>query len=285
MELTEQELSDHEVFSHDGLDRFSTLSQLIEKSLLNKDITPELYLRSGHFPSQMWGERLYQQYLQQAGELASFVQALFNDEVKLESVPLEYSLDGQLLHGQITVIEQPSLDNTSLHHSFELRAGDIRPQDKLSAWLHHLVKSACFKSGVTLLIDKKGKSQWFEPMPPEQAQTLLAPWVNIFNAQQNQLFKWHVSLAIALVEGQNKGLSPQGLDKEMMKQLTPNGFIRNLADDAYISKVIANTSDLPEDFAELSQSLLSPMLEQLVVQSKSKTKPDALSATSQQGEQ
>lgn len=276
LELTEQELSDHEVFSHDGLDRFSTLTQLIEKSLLNKEVSAQMYLRSGHFPTQKWGEKLYEQYLQQASELASFVRELFGDDVTLEALPLEYSHEGQLLHGQVTVTEQTSASGATLYHSFELRAGDIRPQDKLSAWLQHLVKSVCFKSGVTLLIDKKGKLQWFEPMAPDHAQTLLTPWLQLFNQQQGQLLKWHVALALAYVEGQNKGLSLQALDKEIMKQLTPNGFIRNLADDAYVSKVITGTNDLPEDFAELSQALLVPMLEELVVQSKSKAKPSAL---------
>lgn len=269
LELTEQELSDHEVFSHDGLDRFTTLSQLIDNALLDKTTKPEMYLRSGHFPTQQWGEKLFQDYQNQAIELAEHVHQLFGDSSQISLLSVDYQQDDQInLQGQIAVIEADGL-----FHSFELRAGDIRPQDKLAAWLHHLLKSASCHSGVTLLIDKKGKLQWFEPMSPEVAQAELTPWIELYLNKRDVLLKWHIGLALPVIEGANKGLSQQALNKVLMDQLSPSSFSRNLADDAYVSKVIGNADDLDDEFESISLSLLAPMLEALILQSKTQAKP------------
>ena len=277
LELSEQELSDHEVFSHDGLDKYTTLTQLIESALLNKPLRAEQYLRSGHFPSQKWGEKLYDGYQQQAQELARYVHELFGEGCQVKLLPIDYEEHSKLtINGQISVIEQQVDKDTKLYHSFELRAGEIRPQDKLSAWLNHLFKAAVFKSGITLLIDKKGKLQWFEPLAPEAAQNLLEPWLDIFFEQQNNLVKWHIDLALPYVEGMNKGLSLNALEKEMVKQLSPNSFSRNLADDVYANKVLTSFDDVMPNFEAMSTELIDPMLQALVIQSKSQPKPSQL---------
>lgn len=269
LELSEQELSDHEVFSHDGLDRFTTLSQLIDNALLHKSTKVETYLRSGHFPTQKWGEKLFQDYQAQATELAEHVHQLFGDNSDISLISVDYQQHPQInLQGQLAVIEQHGLC-----HSFELRAGDIRPQDKLTAWLHHLIKSASFHSGVTLLIDKKGKLQWFEPISAEFAQSQLTAWIELYLNKRDVLLKWHIGLALPVIEGVNKGLSQQALNKLLMDQLSPSSFSRNLADDAYVSKVINSADDLDDEFESMSLSLLTPLLEALTVQSKGQAKP------------
>ena len=277
LELSESELSDHEVFSHDGLDKFNVLTELIEKALLQQTVTPATYLRSGHFPVREWGESMYTDYQQQASALASHIHQLFGDDCQLSLLPLQFEYEpNKRLQGQLPVIETQH-NGVKLFHSFELRAGDIRPQDKLSAWLRHLVKSACYASGVTLLIDKKGKLQWFDPISADDAQTLLMTWIALYQDQAHQLYKWHINLALAHIDGQNKGLSEQALHKKVSEQLSASSFGRNLADDPYVSKVITSLDQLEADFDAVNTQLIVPMVEALVVQSKSQTKPELFS--------
>ena len=270
LEINEDTLTDHEVFSHDGLARYQVLNDLISAQLEhNTEATDDLLL-SGSFPYKKWGEQLLKGYQQQATNLVENVQALFPEPMTIESLGLSYQLPNNLtkLLGNVSVCRV-----NGLFHSADIRAGEIRAQDKLALYLTHLFKCASGKAGYSLLFDHKGKLAWIEPLALDQAQALLNPWIQTFLENRHTLFNWHINLATVWAEGEIKGLSQSITEQNMIAELTPNPFKRNLASDDYCTKVVRSPSDLKPAFYQLCQQVMLALLDNVQLQSGSK-KPE-----------
>lgn len=269
LELNDDKIEDFEVFSHDGLNKYKMLDDMLNAKLNHKTVSETSLLLSGAFPYENWGESLVKQYEKQSDGILASITNFFNGLPEFTPINLTYQHQAScLLTGNLQLVKQGNL-----YHSVDTRAGEIRAQDKLTMYLSHLFKCASGFTGYSLFFDNKGKMYWLEPLALEQAQELLTPWLVQYRHNGNDLFKWHIALAAKWLEGQEKGLSDNLMEQTIMSELTVNPFKRNLGSDEYCLKTLRSISDLDSTFYDFSQSVMPAMFELLQVQSGKKV-PD-----------
>ncbi|MDU0111797.1 exodeoxyribonuclease V subunit gamma [Psychrosphaera aquimarina] len=292
LDLNKDVLSDHEVFQHDGLQKYKNQSALLDLFLFNNPLADDQnvttqktnkqlnqkYLRSGNYPAKKWGEKVLDSYQKQSLNMVNLIKEILSiDHMEqlqltkhqhLVSLDLPSSLTSKLGLEQISV--QSTVETFITHNqqvSLFVRSGKIRKSDTLSAWLIHLSKCAAFNASMTILIGNDDTIGWFEPLQPEHANEQLSLWATEFvrYKNQNQMLTWHIDPAVDWLAEKQKGASKLGLNAVLTKHITPNTFnlsARNLASDDYASKHLFKLEQFDDEFERITVNQLSDMAEQ-----------------------
>ena len=302
LDLNNDALSDHEVFQHDGLQKYKNQSELLQLFLFesseltsSSDIACEdpeqanakasqkanqKLLRSGDYPAKKWGESVLNSYQAQSMNMVNLVKQLINVEhmsqvtltKKQNSIPIplvgvaENTKETEAQVNLQSTIETFVINN-AVQVSLFVRSGKIRNADKLSAWLTHLTKCAAYDGSMTVLIGNDDTMGWFEPLQPEKAQAELSLWLTEFvkHKQQHKMLSWHINPAFDWLTAQQKGESELSLQTIINKHITPNTFnlsARNLADDEYASKHLNKLEQFDDKFYQLTLAQLTELQHQ-----------------------
>ena len=302
LDFNNDALSDHEVFQHDGLQKYTNQSALLEQLLFsdasdtdqNNQFNNDKSLRSGNYPAKKWGESVIHSYQKQSLDMVNLVKDLLNldssesfkqqtklvkkqhiIEIELPSLTTEHSVSIVNLQatiekfefGNATSSSSSTMSSNMQQASVFVRSGKIRSSDKLSAWLTHLSKCAAFDGSTTILIGNDNTLGWFEPITPQQAQQALSLWVSVFvqYKQQNRMLKWHCDPAFDWFKEKQAGASELSLQNTITKHITPSTFslsARNLTDDEYAAKHLKKLEDFDESFYQLTEANLAELFDQ-----------------------
>ncbi|WP_299268088.1 exodeoxyribonuclease V subunit gamma [uncultured Psychrosphaera sp.] len=302
LDFNNDALSDHEVFQHDGLQKYTNQSALLEQLLFsdasdtdqNNQFNNDKSLRSGNYPAKKWGESVIHSYQKQSLDMVNLVKDLLNldpsesfkqqtklvkkqhiIEIELPSLTTEHSVSSVNLQATIEKFEFGNANSSSSstmsqkrqQASVFVRSGKIRSSDKLSAWLTHLSKCAAFDGSTTVLIGNDNTLGWFEPITPQQAQQALSLWVSVFvqYKQQNRMLKWHCDPAFDWFKEKQAGASELSLQNTITKHIAPSTFslsARNLTDDEYAAKHLRKLEDFDDSFYQLTEASLAELFDQ-----------------------
>jgi len=299
LDLNNDALSDHEVFQHDGLQKYKNQSELLklflfESSSFTQQDESELsaistnqhslsqqklnqkYLRSGDYPAKKWGESVLNSYQKQSMNMVNLVKQLINVEHMSQVTISKKQNIIPITQGSLLATTESFVINGNVQVSLFVRSGRIRNTDKLSAWLTHLTKCAAYDGSVTVLIGNDDTMGWFEPLQPELAQAELSLWVAEFmrhsspnktqpQTNQQTMLTWHIDPAFDWLTEQQKGASEFSLQATISKHITPNSFslsARNLADDEYASKHLYKLEHFDDEFYQLTLTQLTELQNQ-----------------------
>ncbi len=272
LDFNNEALSDHEVFQHDGLQKFVNQSTLLNRLLINKqeqgsDAINSLFLRSGDYPAKQWGSSLLTRYQKQSQHLVDLmgqILGLDQDEhftlnKTQHQVAFEFN-SSSAVAGEVLL--QATVETFGYAKDQQInvlvRTGKIRHVDKLSMWLTHLTKCAAYQGAMSILIGNDNTVGWFEQIQPEQAKQCLSMWVEKFTAYKlnQQMLKWHIDPALDWFTKQQAGGSELSLQNAIITHITNNSYGLNLADDEYAKKHLQNIDDFTPLFFQLTEQYM-----------------------------
>lgn len=222
-------------------------------------------LQTGQFPSDEWGQRLYDSYIVNNEKYMSVLRQVMaleeNEKIQSSLLSIEYSpdfakdkikleADYQLLAGQ----------------NVQLRAGRIRTVDIISCWINHLVINAggCEITSVVYGIESTNpKWHGFPSLSREYSQQLLDDWLRLysFSTEQQCLLKWHPETAFLWLQNRKKDVSPQELESVLTNAIAEGASDSTIAKDSYSWRLFSTLDDFTPEFFTLTDKLLLPMLE------------------------
>lgn len=268
LDFNNETLSDHEVFQHDGLQKFVNQSTLLNRLLVNKheqgtDAVNSLFLRSGDYPAKQWGRSLLSRYQKQSQHLVEImgqILGLEQDEhftlnKTQHQVAFEFNSQGASCEVQLQATVETFGYANDQQINVLVRTGRIRHVDKLSMWLTHLTKCAAFQGSMSILIGNDNTVGWFEQIQPEQAKQCLSMWVEKFAAYKlnQQMLKWHIEPALDWFTKQQAGGSDLTLQNAITSHITNSMYGLNLANDEYAKKHLKNIDDFDPLFFQLTE--------------------------------
>lgn len=264
-ELYTDTLTEVENFSHNSLTKYTINDKFIEASLNQQRPNKAFMLQTGQFPSDEWGQRLYDSYIVNNEKYMSVLRQVMaleeNEKIQSSLLSIEYSpdfakdkikleADYQLLAGQ----------------NVQLRAGRIRTVDIISCWINHLVINAggCEITSVVYGIESTNpKWHGFPSLSREYSQQLLDDWLHLysFSTEQQCLLKWHPETAFLWLQNRKKDVSPQELESVLTNAIAEGASDSTIAKDSYSWRLFSTLEDFTPEFFTLTDKLLLPMLE------------------------
>jgi exodeoxyribonuclease V gamma subunit len=151
-------LEDREPFTLKGLELYSLAQMLLEKILAGGH-PGDLFSTtksSGRLPHGTVGQSLYKSLLR---ELEHFAKRIQNYQAGnlLEALEIDLDVSGFKLRGRLSRIYAGGLIRYHYRPRIEGNYGDLRPQDHLRAWIHHLALNSmqtCNYPATTILIGR-----------------------------------------------------------------------------------------------------------------------------------
>lgn len=242
--LSEAELDD-EVFALDGLARYQLLEKLTREKLTGsgKDSYEQL-CASGQLPHREVGRLAFKALDKQAEAFVGTLRQADLDFVK----PVEINLDfgGVSLLGWMKDLTKEGL--------LFYRPAEIKPKDKLTAWLNHVVMCAAGYEVKTRHFGLDDVLQ-FKPLQVAEATGLVNQWMQLYRQGQTE--------PLAFFIRSSEKWAKTGKLTEVAKAFNGSSFngIEGEGDDLYIKQVFKDVEQLPESFEVLSEQIFRPLFE------------------------
>ncbi|WP_343822433.1 exodeoxyribonuclease V subunit gamma [Psychrosphaera haliotis] len=264
--LNDHNLSDVEAFEHDGLQRYKHVQSLVN---FQQEIEPKIkqsWLASGSFPPKAWGEDLLFDYQQTVHKLDATLEALkvgYSDAAKsVSSRSVKASIEFQIANIEV-----------SLRGSFNIESGlslvkrlskNVRADDRIEAWLIHLMRSLSDKPGPTFLLSHNTNDFiTFSSIEQDFALAELKKWLQLYlmSTQCSEPIMWYGRFAYNAAVDMAKDKPSSALLKSIQ------GIIESAIEDErspiddHVVRHFGPDKPLPKDFLVLTRTLLLPLVQ------------------------
>lgn len=263
--LRDHDFSDVEAFEHDGLQRYKHVHSLVN---FNQDIEPKIkqsWLASGSFPPKAWGEDLLMDYQETVQKLDANLDAL-----KLGYAETAKSVSTRSVKSSVN-LQIGSLEVT-LRGSFNINEGlslvkrlskNVRADDRIEAWLIHLLRSLSDKIGPTFLLSHNTNDFiTFKAVNQEVALDVLAQWMKLYlmSTQCSEPIRWYgrfaYNAALDMLNDKPDELILKNIRSNVDSAIEDE---RSPIDD-HVVRHFGADKDLPDTFLVLTKRLLLPLV-------------------------
>ncbi|MDA8621660.1 exodeoxyribonuclease V subunit gamma [Psychrosphaera sp.] len=263
--LNDHNLSDVEAFEHDGLQKYKHVHSLVN---LNQDVElgiKQSWLASGAFPPKAWGEDLFTEYQETVHKLESNLENLklayaetsksvpsgsIKSSVELKVGPVEVSLRGSFnIDGGLSLVKRLSTS--------------IRADDRIEAWLIHLLRSLSDKPGPTFILSHNNNDFIsHNAISTEVAIEALEQWLELYlmSTQCSEPIKWYGRFAYNAALDMLNNKTDDGILKSIKSSIDSMIEDDRSPIDDHVARHFGADKDLPREFLVLTRRLLLPMV-------------------------
>lgn len=258
-------LEHQEPFAVHGLDAYSIKQELLADLLEQQDYSARLeyYKASGQVPAGQVGEIFANKMLQDTQQIYEQLDQLGCVGSTLEDQALDVVLKGIKITGSVKLMNS----KTYVYY----RCARIKGKDWLTAGLNHFLLALQRKDCSTYLVlldDKKAAKVW-RLAPPEDPQTTLEQWLQLYQLGQQKPLAFFPESALKYCQVLKQVLK-KGHASAAEAALKVFEGTQDSRSDAppgekdqslYFQKVFANQDIAETDFFELAQQVFKPILD------------------------
>jgi exodeoxyribonuclease V gamma subunit len=169
LDVPAMEMEEREPFKLEGLDAYFIKQELLEVALQKRpleDLYP-IYKGKGSLPHGKQGEIAFQTVCSEVRAFSQKVNSVINDNAKV-TVDIDFQLGEYRITGQVELYNNQYI---------QFRMANIKPKDRLSCWLIHLI--LCHSRGETTSI-LIGRDKQFSYRPVNHAEEILKKYLNLY---------------------------------------------------------------------------------------------------------
>ncbi len=245
-------LDENEPFDLSGLDRYQLEQDLLNRVLQKVDLKDyhSAAKASGQLPHGAPGEWLY---AQTCAQINSFVRAVlpYMEKGLLEPLDVDLSLDGFRLQGRV--------GNTYPDGLLFYRYANIRPQDRLTLWIHlHILNLMTPKKHIDKgILICKDKVCTYEPV--EESEKVLKTLLTIYRQGLIKPLHFFPRSSFAYAESMEKH-GDEGKALAAARRTWDSEFGMPERGDPYFCLCFSRVDPLDEEFRELTMEVFAPIL-------------------------
>lgn len=249
LEESEGLLETVEPFVPDGLSRYWLRTQLIEDwqaGVRKRDDAFALASARGMLPhataGRVWFDRLWD-------EFAPFAERIYaRGGMPLPPCRIDLEVDGVALQGSIAGLQQ--CDDVTVH--LDWRVGEVRPVDRLSLWLNHVLLHVAGQRCISMLMTP-AESWTLSPLSQFDIETLCA----IYKRGSSALLPFFPATSLHWLTAQR-----EGRETSWRREWEPSQFnARAESLDAYVDLAWRGCDPFDHEFEILAGQIYGPMLE------------------------
>ncbi len=251
----DDDIRDEEPFSLDGLDAYALMDEQLQQQPLDLDHWIERQQAAG---TVLPGDAGRRQLLTQASKVAPLLARLEEIEKAFPppvAVDVAIETESFRLQGHIRGLYGDRL--------FQYRAADLKPSDRLSAWIRLVALQAdpAFSDQdlSMAVLGKNGKGQAYR-IDADAAREQLASLIRLYRLGQRQPLFFMPATSSAW----QSALRKQGDEGEAMtaaiKAWHPGDYARGDVDDVYLARCFDIPTDISADFKAVAADVFDPLL-------------------------
>ncbi len=252
-------VEDREPFALNGLDRWVMGNDLLQATMSGASAAErrKAHLASGILPPGTSGEAVYDRLRRDVRILHRRIRSHCN--APLESMSVALTIDGVEIDGAI--------DGVTRQDRLEYRFGKLRPVDRVSSWIRHLVWQAAFGDSDKAMTRTVAEDATLAYRPVNDPEALLTGLLKLFRAglREPLPFLPDPSYTYAAQLQKNGRSDPKELRRELAaKDLVAfaNGRT-SVAGDPYVSLYWPRGKFFDAAFGEASLAVIAPMMAHL----------------------
>lgn len=253
LEESEGLLETVEPFVPDGLTRYWLRTQLVEDwqaGVRSHETAFALARARAMLPhgaaGEVWFARLWDTFAPFAEQVSA------SGGTPLPPCRIALDLEGVLVQGSLGGLQQCGAEGEEEVIHLEWRVGDIRPMDKLSLWLQHLLLHAAGQRCSSLLLTP-AESWRIAPLPQAEVATLFA----LYKRGSRELLPFFPATSLHWITAQREGKA--GFWK---RDWEPSQFNQRAeSQDAYVALAWNGCEPFDIEFEMLAGQIYGPMLE------------------------
>jgi len=254
---------DEEPFSLDHLERYFYLDEFLTKALKGEHVAQNQILQRGNLPLANVGELTLEKI---EGRISQMQLNIQSHDFKLSDDPLDIKVTISALESEDTPqikstivgwlknVSQVSSDRQSAKQLF-YRPASVKAKDLIKAWLYHLTAHASGHKLDTLIIGLDEQYQ-FTHLSEETACEILQSWFTLYAKSLTQPVAFFPQSALEYAKTQDIG-------KAKLKFSGGQYIGRGEYEDPYIRLNFKNLDEVQQEFIQLSDDLLIPLIQQL----------------------
>ncbi|SFD13454.1 exodeoxyribonuclease V subunit gamma [Pseudoalteromonas denitrificans] len=257
---------DEEPFSLDHLQRYFYLDEFLTKALKEENISAKQILQRGNLPLAHVGELTLDKI---EGRISHMLLNIRSHNIDLNPEPLNIQIsmskksnEGCDEQNQITStllgwLKNVSKGNDKNSHSKQLfyRPASVKAKDLVKAWLYHLIAHASNHKLDTLILGLD-EQYLFSSLDKDVALQLLQSWFNLYAKSLTQPVPFFPQSALEYAKTQD-------INKAKLKFSGGQYIGRGEFEDPYIRLNFKSLNEVEQEFMQLSNELLLPLVEQL----------------------
>jgi exodeoxyribonuclease V gamma subunit len=246
-------LDEREPFQLSGLEKYQLEQDLFGRALEKgslQDFFPVIRA-SGQLPPGTPGELLYGQ--SRAG-VEAFLRDLlaFTQGKMLEPLEVDLRIGGFQIGGRLENIYAAGL--------LRFRYADVKPRDRLTLWLHHLVLNMIGAKGYpasSLLI---GKDLQCVYPPVSESEKILQNLLKIYWEAMSKPLHFFPASSWVYAEALAKDEDEERAMRVARKEWLGDDYSHGESEDPYLQTCFKNIDPLDEEFENLSQEIFGPIV-------------------------
>jgi len=262
---------DEEPFTLDHLERYFYLDEFLTKALKGENTSQNQILQRGNLPLANVGELTLDKI---EGRISQMLLNIQSHDFTLSDDPLDINVAISTLEsehqtttdsaiytpiqstivGWLKNVSQVNSD-TQVAKQLFYRPASVKAKDLIKAWLYHLTAHASGHKLDTLIIGLDEQYQ-FTHLSIDAANELLQSWFTLYAKSLTQPVAFFPQSALEYAKTQDIG-------KAKLKFSGGQYIGRGESEDPYIRLNFKNLDDVQQEFIQLSDDLLIPLIQQL----------------------
>lgn len=249
---------DDEVFEIDALQRYQLLHLMLDSDLCDANLDKNYWKTLGYLPEGVAGEQLLEDYLE---HVQTAVGVLRKEAFFTGFTPLRIKYKANKIHLQGTI------DSWSDQLLLNLQLSRNTPARQLQLWITHCLQNAAGLARATkavyLPVNRKFETTRFKEIPVTKAQNMIQGILELYQSGLGKPVPFFPNTAYAYVKKLAEESEQSARVFALNQWYQHNLYSVNEREDPYVSLYFKNTDidGLPEEFFQLSRTLLQPMFD------------------------